>query len=123
MVVLTSLKEICFGRYLWITNTVTGGLFLVVGDGIQQSIEKYKGLRRKNEPFDTDRSGAPFLKTSLINASHLVHKTIIFLSLTAIRSNDDRRFSFRIAASHLVHLPGQSSTRQIATDRSQEDHR
>jgi len=60
MAVISKLKGILFGRYLWVTNTLSGGLLLSTGDLIQQTIEhsKKSGHKKTNaEPYDWKRSG------------------------------------------------------------------
>ena len=67
MAVSAKLRGIFFGRYLWVTNTVTGGVFLAVGDAIQQNIEKARGLKGPDEPLDKGRTGnSNFPSSSLI---------------------------------------------------------
>ncbi|XP_069971271.1 mpv17-like protein 2 isoform X2 [Penaeus vannamei] len=49
-----------FGRYLWVTNTVSCGVLLGVGDGIQQHIERARGVST-SERYDWARTGRLFL--------------------------------------------------------------
>ena len=85
MVVLLKLKGIFFGRYLWVTNTVSGGklnlfskygdsniksvyesttgVLLAAGDFIQQNIERTNTTRNssnKQHRYDLERSGMVF---------------------------------------------------------------
>ena len=49
-----------FGRYLWITNTVTSGGMLAIGDAIQQQLEHARGVGTKHK-YDVERTGRLFL--------------------------------------------------------------
>ncbi|XP_042882459.1 mpv17-like protein 2 [Penaeus japonicus] len=49
-----------FGRYLWVTNTVSCGVLLGVGDGIQQQVERARGVST-SERYDWARTGRLFL--------------------------------------------------------------
>ncbi|XP_045126424.1 mpv17-like protein 2 isoform X2 [Portunus trituberculatus] len=49
-----------FGRYLWITNTVTSGGMLAIGDAIQQQLEHARGVGTKHN-YDVERTGRLFL--------------------------------------------------------------
>ncbi|KAI9563711.1 hypothetical protein GHT06_011175 [Daphnia sinensis] len=60
MAVISKLKGILFGRYLWVTNTASGGILLAAGDLIQQTIEHSKtsgGKKKNKERYDWKRSG------------------------------------------------------------------
>ena len=57
MAVLAKLKGIFFGRYLWVTNTVSGGLFLAIGDGIQQNFERSQTHGSRRKAHDWHRTG------------------------------------------------------------------
>lgn len=58
VVLIAKLKGILFGRYVWITNTVSGGILLSVGDFIQQNIEHKENPKRKQQQkYDLERSG------------------------------------------------------------------
>ena len=86
MAVSAKLRGIFFGRYLWVTNTVTGGVFLAVGDAIQQNIEKARGLKGPDEPLDKARTGnfespAIFSDWSFTPSSIAGRMTIVGLGL------------------------------------------
>ncbi|KAG0692743.1 Mpv17-like protein 2 [Chionoecetes opilio] len=49
-----------FGRYLWVTNTVSCGGMLALGDGIQQQVERLRGVSAK-QSYDRERTGRLFL--------------------------------------------------------------
>lgn len=49
-----------FGRYLWMTNTISCGGLLAVGDGIQQQIEHARGVS-VTHGYDWARTGRLFL--------------------------------------------------------------
>lgn len=49
-------KNLLFGRYLWATNTISSGVFLAIGDIIQQSIEKHDKSNEKTN-MDYERIG------------------------------------------------------------------
>ncbi|KAK8727263.1 hypothetical protein OTU49_009790 [Cherax quadricarinatus] len=49
-----------FGRYLWVTNTVSSGGLLAIGDGIQQQIEHVQGISI-TPGYDWGRTGRLFL--------------------------------------------------------------
>lgn len=46
-------RDKLFGRYLLLTNTVSGGVMMATGDYIQQNIEKYKGI---SQQYDVERA-------------------------------------------------------------------
>lgn len=49
-----------FGRYLWVTNTLSCGGLLALGDGIQQRIEHIRGISSTPD-YDWRRTGRLFL--------------------------------------------------------------
>ena len=49
-----------FGKYLWVTNTVSCGCLLATGDLIQQNIEHIRGVNIKSG-YDWGRTGRLFL--------------------------------------------------------------
>ncbi|XP_047113957.1 mpv17-like protein 2 isoform X1 [Schistocerca piceifrons] len=51
-----------FGRYLLVTNTITGGVLLAAGDMIQQEIERYrhKEVSKRMNRYDWPRVGRMF---------------------------------------------------------------
>lgn len=49
-----------FGRYLWVTNTVSCGGLLALGDGIQQHLEHARGVGTSPN-YDWKRTGRLFL--------------------------------------------------------------
>ncbi|KAG7154318.1 mpv17-like protein 2 [Homarus americanus] len=49
-----------FGRYLWVTNTVSSGALLAIGDGIQQNVEHTRGVNI-TPGYDWGRTGRLFL--------------------------------------------------------------
>jgi len=51
-----NVKNLLFGRYLWVTNTVSSGVFLTIGDVIQQNIEKHDAANKKST-MDYERIG------------------------------------------------------------------
>lgn len=51
-----NVKNLLFGRYLWVTNTVSSGVFLTIGDVIQQNIEKHDASNKKST-MDYERIG------------------------------------------------------------------
>lgn len=44
------------GKYLFFTNTVSSGLLMAVGDGVQQQLEFYKNIH-KGDNYDWKRMG------------------------------------------------------------------
>ena len=55
---MSKIKNIFFGRHLWITNTISGGVLLALGDLIQQSIEQRNSACDGNaKQYDLERSG------------------------------------------------------------------
>lgn len=44
------------GKYLFLTNTVSSGILMAVGDGIQQQLEFYKKIHN-GEAYDWKRTG------------------------------------------------------------------
>ena len=51
---LRKLNRVLFHKYLWATNTITSGVLLALGDGIQQTIEIH---HEKETSFNLIRSG------------------------------------------------------------------
>lgn len=58
-----------FGKYLWLTNTVSSGGLLAVGDVIQQRIEYIRGI---NPSYDWRRTGRLFLVGLIAGPPHHV---------------------------------------------------
>ncbi|XP_023722950.1 mpv17-like protein 2 isoform X2 [Cryptotermes secundus] len=48
-----------FGKYLFLTNTISSGVLMSAGDLIQQEIEKRR--TPKSKPFDWERTGRMFI--------------------------------------------------------------
>lgn len=48
---------VLFGRYLWVTNTATGGLFAAVGDVLQQTAQQARAGANKKIKHDWHRTG------------------------------------------------------------------
>lgn len=46
-------RDKLYGKYLLVTNTVSGGLFMFAGDFTQQKLELYRG---KSEKYDAERA-------------------------------------------------------------------
>ena len=57
IVFFSKLKGVLFGRYLWVTNTATGGLFAAVGDVLQQTAQQARAGANKKIKHDWHRTG------------------------------------------------------------------
>ncbi|CAH0389485.1 unnamed protein product [Bemisia tabaci] len=55
MGIIKTVVKKCFGKYLLVTNTVSSGILMAVGDSMQQQIETYRGFH-ENESHDAVRS-------------------------------------------------------------------
>lgn len=53
---VNKLRDIFFGRHVWLTNTITSGGLFAIGDAAQQRIEKYQHSD-ENYSFDYGRNG------------------------------------------------------------------
>lgn len=53
------------GKYLFLTNTLSSGVLMAVGDGIQQQCEFYKNVH-KGEHYDWRRTSKLFLHIKII---------------------------------------------------------
>lgn len=59
MGIIKTVVKKCFGKYLLVTNTVSSGILMAVGDSMQQQIETYRGFH-ENESHDAVRSSKSF---------------------------------------------------------------
>ncbi|XP_063216765.1 mpv17-like protein 2 [Bacillus rossius redtenbacheri] len=65
-----------FGKYLLLTNTVTSGILMAVGDLVQQKIEMHRKFEKKSV-FDWNRTGRMFV-VGLVSGppQHLFYKVL-----------------------------------------------
>lgn len=74
------LKDLLFGRYLWVTNTVSCGILLTAGDVIQQRIELFTNSSQTNDSIDVDRIGKLQLTVKIwlfVKSCNVLHNNII----------------------------------------------